>query len=151
MSTEDTTDVVRTSDEQAQPDAPKTGGVRAIRALLRRRGPLAALLGWIAGLVIGFVLGVAVVLALLRNPETAPVLAPVPTVQRGQTSISLNVRGDYVRTRVAEAIAQQGYANPEVSFEAPDKSGQTITIDKAYVNDRIGKMAADSDLSRFVL
>ncbi|MDC9822445.1 ATP-dependent protease ATPase subunit HslU [Devosia sp. ZB163] len=39
----------------------------------------------------------------------------------------------------------------DISFDAPDRSGQTITIDKAYVDDRIGKMAADTDLSRFVL
>ena len=39
----------------------------------------------------------------------------------------------------------------DISFEAPDKGGQTIRIDAAYVNDRIGKMAADTDLSRFVL
>ena len=39
----------------------------------------------------------------------------------------------------------------DISFDAPDKSGETITIDRAYVNDRIGKMAADTDLSRFVL
>ncbi len=39
----------------------------------------------------------------------------------------------------------------DISFDAPDKSGQTIQIDKTYVNDRIGKMAADTDLSRFVL
>ncbi len=39
----------------------------------------------------------------------------------------------------------------DISFDAPDKSGQSITIDAAYVKDRIGKMAADTDLSRFVL
>jgi ATP-dependent HslUV protease ATP-binding subunit HslU len=39
----------------------------------------------------------------------------------------------------------------DISFDAPDKSGETIRIDKAYVADRIGKMAADTDLSRFVL
>jgi ATP-dependent HslUV protease ATP-binding subunit HslU len=39
----------------------------------------------------------------------------------------------------------------DISFDAPDKSGQTIRIDAAYVHDRIGKMAADTDLSRFVL
>jgi ATP-dependent HslUV protease ATP-binding subunit HslU len=39
----------------------------------------------------------------------------------------------------------------DISFDAPDKGGQTITIDKAYVDDRIGKMAANTDLSRFVL
>ncbi len=39
----------------------------------------------------------------------------------------------------------------DISFDAPDKSGQTIRIDAAYVAERIGKMAADTDLSRFVL
>lgn len=39
----------------------------------------------------------------------------------------------------------------DISFDAPDKAGETIRIDKAYVDERIGKMAADTDLSRFVL
>jgi len=39
----------------------------------------------------------------------------------------------------------------DISFDAPDKAGETIKIDAAYVQERIGKMAADTDLSRFVL
>jgi ATP-dependent HslUV protease ATP-binding subunit HslU len=39
----------------------------------------------------------------------------------------------------------------DISFEAPEKEGQTIRIDAAYVADRVGKMADDADLSRFVL
>jgi len=39
----------------------------------------------------------------------------------------------------------------DISFDAPDKAGETIRIDKGYVDERIGKMAADTDLSRFVL
>ena len=39
----------------------------------------------------------------------------------------------------------------DISFEASEKKGEVIKIDRAYVNDRIGKMAADADLSRFVL
>jgi ATP-dependent HslUV protease ATP-binding subunit HslU len=39
----------------------------------------------------------------------------------------------------------------QLSFEAPDKKGETITIDAAYVADRVGKLAGDTDLSRFVL
>ena len=39
----------------------------------------------------------------------------------------------------------------DISFEAPDKQGETIRIDAAYVADRVGRMAADADLSRFVL
>jgi ATP-dependent HslUV protease ATP-binding subunit HslU len=39
----------------------------------------------------------------------------------------------------------------DISFDAPEKGGQSIRIDAAYVHDRVGKMAADADLSRFVL
>ncbi|SFZ85050.1 ATP-dependent HslUV protease ATP-binding subunit HslU [Devosia enhydra] len=39
----------------------------------------------------------------------------------------------------------------DISFDAPDRSGQSITIDAAFVAEHIGKMAADADLSRFVL
>jgi len=39
----------------------------------------------------------------------------------------------------------------DVSFEAPDKDGETIRIDAGYVRERVGKMADDTDLSRFVL
>src|SRR5690606_7241041 len=39
----------------------------------------------------------------------------------------------------------------DISFDAPDKSGETIRIDRAYVEERINQMAHDTDLSRFVL
>ena len=39
----------------------------------------------------------------------------------------------------------------DISFDAPEKAGEVIRIDRAYVDARIGKMAADTDLSRFVL
>lgn len=39
----------------------------------------------------------------------------------------------------------------EVSFNATDHSGDTITVDAAYVNKHIGELAQDEDLSRFIL
>ncbi|MFC1777418.1 ATP-dependent protease ATPase subunit HslU [Pseudomonadota bacterium] len=38
-----------------------------------------------------------------------------------------------------------------ISFEAPDRSGETITLDAAYVNDHLDVLAADEDLSRYIL
>jgi len=38
-----------------------------------------------------------------------------------------------------------------ISFEAPDRSGDTITLDAAYVNDHLDVLAADEDLSRYIL
>ena len=39
----------------------------------------------------------------------------------------------------------------DISFTATDKSGETLTIDKAYVEEHVGKLAADQDLSKFIL
>jgi ATP-dependent HslUV protease ATP-binding subunit HslU len=39
----------------------------------------------------------------------------------------------------------------EISFAAPDRSGETITIDAAYVQEHIGDLAKNADLSRFIL
>jgi ATP-dependent HslUV protease ATP-binding subunit HslU len=39
----------------------------------------------------------------------------------------------------------------EVSFAAPDRHGETVTIDAAYVHKHIGDLAKNGDLSRFIL
>ena len=39
----------------------------------------------------------------------------------------------------------------EVSFAAPDRSGETVKIDAAYVDKHIGDLAKNADLSRFIL
>jgi ATP-dependent HslUV protease ATP-binding subunit HslU len=39
----------------------------------------------------------------------------------------------------------------EISFTAPDRAGDTVTIDAAYVQKHIGDLAKNADLSRFIL
>ena len=39
----------------------------------------------------------------------------------------------------------------ELSFEAPEKNGSRLTIDAAYVKERLEKVAKDEDLSQFIL
>ncbi len=39
----------------------------------------------------------------------------------------------------------------EISFDAPDKSGETITITADYVRERVESLAEDADLSKFIL
>ncbi len=38
-----------------------------------------------------------------------------------------------------------------VSFEATDKSGETVHVDKAYVDKNLGQLIADEDLARYIL
>jgi ATP-dependent HslUV protease ATP-binding subunit HslU len=39
----------------------------------------------------------------------------------------------------------------EVSFGAPDRSGETVKVDAAYVHKHVGDLAKNADLSRFIL
>ncbi len=39
----------------------------------------------------------------------------------------------------------------EVSFSAPDRSGETIAIDAAFIEKNVGDLAKNADLSRFIL
>lgn len=38
-----------------------------------------------------------------------------------------------------------------VSFEATDKAGETVHVDKAYVDKNLGELVADEDLARYIL
>ena len=39
----------------------------------------------------------------------------------------------------------------EISYSAPDKSGESVTIDAEYVNNRLSELVNDEDLSRYIL
>jgi len=38
-----------------------------------------------------------------------------------------------------------------VSFEAPDRSGETFVLDAPYVNEHLSELAGNEDLSRYIL
>ncbi|NKF20709.1 ATP-dependent protease ATPase subunit HslU [Solimonas sp. C16B3] len=39
----------------------------------------------------------------------------------------------------------------DIAFEAPDKAGSELVVDRAFVDGKLGKLAADQDLSRYIL
>jgi ATP-dependent HslUV protease ATP-binding subunit HslU len=39
----------------------------------------------------------------------------------------------------------------DISFNAPDRSGTTVVIDRAYVEKNVSELAKDTDLTRFIL
>lgn len=39
----------------------------------------------------------------------------------------------------------------DISFDAPDRSGETITVDDAYVRDKVSDMLMNSDLRKYIL
>jgi ATP-dependent HslUV protease ATP-binding subunit HslU len=39
----------------------------------------------------------------------------------------------------------------ELSFDAEERRGQSITVDAAYVRERLTELASDTDLSKYIL
>ena len=39
----------------------------------------------------------------------------------------------------------------QVSFDAPNREGQTVRVDAAEVNDKLAELAKNEDLSRYIL
>jgi len=39
----------------------------------------------------------------------------------------------------------------EVSFDAEDRTGETVTVDEAYVADKLANLAGNADLSKYIL
>ena len=39
----------------------------------------------------------------------------------------------------------------DISFNATDRAGETVKIDEKYVNDNLGSLVRDTDLSKFIL
>ena len=39
----------------------------------------------------------------------------------------------------------------EISFDAPDKAGQVVEVNKDYVTTRVGELLGKADLRRFIL
>jgi ATP-dependent HslUV protease ATP-binding subunit HslU len=39
----------------------------------------------------------------------------------------------------------------EISFGAADKSGESVRVNAVYVDEHVGELAKDEDLSRYIL
>jgi ATP-dependent HslUV protease ATP-binding subunit HslU len=39
----------------------------------------------------------------------------------------------------------------QISFEAPERHGSTVTVDAAYVDAHLAELAKDEDLSQYIL
>jgi ATP-dependent HslUV protease ATP-binding subunit HslU len=65
------------------------------------------------------------------------------------TAVAVNASVENIGARRLQTVMER--VLDEVSFAAPDKSGETVTIDAAYVHQHIGDLAKNADLSRFIL
>ncbi|ADG12666.1 ATP-dependent protease ATPase subunit HslU [Caulobacter segnis] len=64
-------------------------------------------------------------------------------------AVAVNASVENIGARRLQTILEK--VVEEISFTAADRGGETVTVDAAYVQERVGALAANADLSRFIL
>jgi ATP-dependent HslUV protease ATP-binding subunit HslU len=64
-------------------------------------------------------------------------------------AVEVNANVENIGARRLQTVMER--VLDEISFAAPDRSGETVRIDAAYVHEHIGDLAKNADLSRFIL
>ena len=62
---------------------------------------------------------------------------------------SVNEKSENIGARRLHTVMER--LLDEISYDAPDKSGSKVIIDKDYVNNSLGELVEDEDLSRYIL
>jgi ATP-dependent HslUV protease ATP-binding subunit HslU len=87
--------------------------------------------------------------ALLLTEGVTLVFTDAAIDALADAAVAVNSSVENIGARRLQTILEK--VVEEISFTAADRSGETVTIDETYVRDRIGHLAADADLSRFIL
>ncbi|MFA9459368.1 ATP-dependent protease ATPase subunit HslU [Thiohalorhabdus methylotrophus] len=66
-----------------------------------------------------------------------------------EVAFEVNERTENIGARRLHTVMER--LLEEVSFEAAERSGETLTVDAAYVDEHLGDLATDEDLSRYIL
>jgi ATP-dependent HslUV protease ATP-binding subunit HslU len=64
-------------------------------------------------------------------------------------AVAVNASVENIGARRLQTVMER--VLDEISFSAPDRSGETVQIDATYVHKHIGDLAKNADLSRFIL
>ena len=66
-----------------------------------------------------------------------------------ETAWQVNERTENIGARRLHTVMEK--LMEELAFDAPDQAGTTLTVDAAYVDGKLKKLAGDEDLSRYIL
>lgn len=65
------------------------------------------------------------------------------------TAVAVNSSVENIGARRLQTVIER--VLDEISFEASDRTGDTIRVDAAYVTDKIGELAKNADMSKYIL
>ena len=87
--------------------------------------------------------------ALLATEGVKVEFTPDGTAEIARLACVMNQRMDNIGARRLNTITEK--VMEEANFTAPERSGETITVDAAYVSNHVGDLIKDEDLSRYIL
>jgi len=87
--------------------------------------------------------------ALLATEGVALEITPEAIRRLAQTAFDVNERTENIGARRLATVMER--LLDEVSFDAPNRAGQTVCVDQALVDERLGELSRNEDLSRFIL
>jgi len=87
--------------------------------------------------------------ALLNTEEVSLTFAADGVRRIAEVAYQVNERTENIGARRLHTVMER--LLEAVSFEAPDRSGQTVTVDRAYVDAHLGELIKDEDLTRYIL
>ena len=87
--------------------------------------------------------------ALMQTEEVALVFTDDAVDELARLAAEINASVENIGARRLHTVMER--VVEEISFQANDRAGQTITIDAAYVRERVAELARNTDLSKFIL
>ena len=86
---------------------------------------------------------------LLATEGVTLALAPEAIRRLAQIAFDVNERTENIGARRLATVMEK--LLDEVSFDAPNRAGQTVTMDAAAVDAKLAELAKNEDLSRYIL
>ncbi|MBL8307881.1 MAG: ATP-dependent protease ATPase subunit HslU [Rubrivivax sp.] len=87
--------------------------------------------------------------ALLATEGVTLRIEPDAVRRLAQIAFDVNERTENIGARRLATVMER--LLDDISFDAPNRGGQTVTVDAAAVDARLGDLARDEDLSRYIL
>jgi ATP-dependent HslUV protease ATP-binding subunit HslU len=87
--------------------------------------------------------------ALMKTEEVDLVFTDDAIDAIADIAVEVNARLENIGARRLQTVIER--VLDEISFTAPDKSGEKVTIDGDYVMKKVADLAKDADLSRYIL